>query len=394
MNLLRKTTMISAPWIRAWLASLIGSTLMATTAIANVTNDRLYRMGDDGAEGAANNGAVTTTFDSAGLPDMGQLIDLTAVNAPTYRTVTGRPDGGTGLGIEFNAAQSEYLHGPNLGDPSVSASSLEGGGTLDYDDIFNRGFQFWVKPSSTAVQSLVMDTNQHGVRINGSGRFSMRYAGTDYDSTLQATVGTWYHVMVARPSGAAGGSRLYVNGVAVAAAAGGYDDDTSDLVVGSNTGGEAGNFTGGTSEFFSGVIDDLEMFVLGSNATANYGTFNFFTDNKFADFTLTSVVGDIAGNDGVINQTDKNAFIAGWLDRRLVNNVQVGDLTSYAQGDLNFDGITDITDLARFQQALTGAGVAAITPAELAAGAVPEPSTAALLAVALLGGQTIRRRLR
>lgn len=385
--------MNSAHWTRAWLASLLGSTLMTTTALANVTNDRLYRLGDAGGEGAANNGAVTTTFDSAGLPSMGQLIDLTAVNSPTYRTITGRPDGGTGLGIEFNAAQSEYLHGPNLGDPSVSASSLAGGGTLDYTDIVNRGFQFWVKPSSTALQSLVMDTNQHGVRINGSGRFSMRYAGADYDSTLQATAGTWYHVMVARPIGAAGGSRLYVNGVAVAAAAGGYADDSSDLAVGSNTGGEAGNFTGGTAEFFSGIIDDLEMFVVGSNTAANYGTFNFFTDNKFADFTLTSVVGDIAGNDGVINQSDKNAFIAGWLDRRVVNNVQVGDLTSYAQGDLNFDGITDIADLARFQQALTGAGVAAITPAELAAGGVPEPASAGLLAVALVGFRMMRRRL-
>lgn len=384
--------MNSPHWTRAWLASLFGSTLMATTAMANVTNDRLYRLGDDVAEGAANNGAVTTTFDSVGQPAMGQLIDLTAVNSPTYRTIAGRPDGGTGLGIEFNAAQSEYLHGPNLGDPSVSASSFAGGGTIDYEDIFNRGFQFWVKPTSTALQSLVMDTNQHGVRINGSGRFSMRYSGVDYDSTLQATAGAWYHVMVVRPFDAAGGSRLYVNGVAVAAAAGGYADDSSDLVVGANTGGEAGNFTGGTAEFFSGIIDDLEMFVVGSNATANYGTFNFFTDNKFVDFKLTSVVGDIAGDDGVINQADKTAFLNGWLDRRIVNAMQVGDLTSYRQGDLNFDGITDIADLARFQQALTGAGVPAITPAELAAAAVPEPSSLAILTVLAAGGRLLRFR--
>jgi hypothetical protein len=388
--------MNSPRWTSAWLGSLVAWTLLSTTATANVTNDRLYRMGDDVAEGAIANGAVATTFDSAGQGGMGQLIDLTAVNTPTYRTVTGRPDGGIGLGIEFNAAQSEYLRSPNLGDPSVSVSSLGGGvgGTLDYTGIVNRGFQFWVKPTSTALQSLVMDTNQHGARINSSGRFSMRYAGADYDSTLQVASGSWYHVMVVRPSGAAGGSRMYVNGVVVAAAAGGYNVDSSDLVVGSNTSGTQDNFTGGTGEFFNGIIDDLEMFVLGSNTAANYGAFNPFTDNKFIDFTLTSVVGDIAGNDGVITQTDKNAFLAGWLDRRIVNNVQVGDLTSYAQGDLNFDGVTDIADLARFQQTLTGAGVAAITPTELAAAAVPEPSTAAMLAAGLIGGHWIRRRVR
>ena len=360
--------------------------------MANVTNDRLYRMGDDGAEGAVANGSVNTTFDGAGQTGMGQLIDLTGVNSPTYRTVTGRPDGVGGLGIEFAAAQQQYLRGPNLGDPSVSASSLGGGGTLDYTGIFNRGFQFWVKPTATNAQSLVMDTNQHGARINSSGRFSMRYAGVDYDSTLQVTSGSWYHVMVVRPSGSAGGSRMYVNGNVVALAAGGYAVDSSDLVVGSNTAGTKDSFTGGTGEFFNGIIDDLEMFVLGSNTAADYGTFNPFTDNKFIDFTLSSVVGDIAGNNGVIDAADKTAFINGWLDRRVVNNIQVGDLTSYGQGDLNFDGVTDIVDLARFQQALTGAGLPAITPAELAAAAVPEPSTAAMLVVGMAGVRWLRRR--
>src|SRR5690606_2993176 len=116
-------------------------------------------------------------------------IDLTGVNSPTYRTITGRPDGVGGLGIEFVAAQQQYLRGPNLGDPAASVSSLGAnvGGTLDYSTITNRGFQFWVKPTATNAQSLVMDTNQHGARINSSGRFSMRYAGVDYDSTLQVT---------------------------------------------------------------------------------------------------------------------------------------------------------------------------------------------------------------
>ena len=79
--------MNSPRWKAAGLGSFVGWTLFASTAMANVTNDRLYRMGDDGAEGAVANGSVNTTFDGAGQTGMGQLIDLTGVNSPTYRTV-------------------------------------------------------------------------------------------------------------------------------------------------------------------------------------------------------------------------------------------------------------------------------------------------------------------
>ena len=127
-------------------------------------------MGDDGAEGASAGAAVSTTFDSAGSPGLGQLVDLTAVNSPTYSTISGRPDGGSGLGIQFNGASNQYLHGFNLGFPQTSFSAASHttttGGSLDYQGISNRGLQFWARPTSTAVQSLVMDTNQHGVRIN------------------------------------------------------------------------------------------------------------------------------------------------------------------------------------------------------------------------------------
>ncbi|HEY3394710.1 MAG TPA: LamG-like jellyroll fold domain-containing protein, partial [Lacipirellulaceae bacterium] len=200
------------------------------------TLDRWYKMGDDPAEGAAPGGSVNVTFDSVGAPGQGELVDLSAVNTPTYATISGRPDGGGGLGIQFNAAQMEYLHGFNLGFPEESFSAATHhtptGGALDYQGISNRGLQFWVRPTSTAIQTLVMDTNQHGVRINANGRFSMRYAGSDYESTQAVTPNTWYHVEVVRPAGAANGSRMFINGVAVAAAPGGYNDDWADLTVG------------------------------------------------------------------------------------------------------------------------------------------------------------------
>jgi hypothetical protein len=365
------------------------------------TLDRFYRMGEDAAEGATAGAAVSITRDSQGVAGQAQLIHLEAENTPTYRAITGRPDGGTGLGIEFNAADQEYLRGPNLGDPSVSVSAVHPDATLNYNSLFDRGLQFWVRPASSAVQSLVMDTNQHGVRIDSTGRFSMRYAGTDYASTVPVVPNTWYHVEVVRPLGAAGGSRLYVDGIAVAAAAGDYNADTADLVVGSNTAGDETSFTGGTEEFFSGVIDDLKMFVIGQAAAttdpprpaADYGLFNPAIDNDFIASPLTGIKG-VAGdvtNDGLLNQADKDAFIAGWLDRRVVNGIQVGDLISRAQGDLNLDGITNLHDLVLLQGALPAAGLAAITAAELQA-AVPEPATAMLLLSAALNLALLRSR--
>lgn len=373
------------------------------------TLDRDYRLGDDAAEGAVTGGAVTTTFDGAGQLGQGQLVDLTAVNTPTYAAISGRPDGVGGRGIQFNAAQSEYLHGFSLGFPEDSFSAAThttlNGGNLDYLGIGNRGFQFWARPSATTAQTLVMDTNQHGVRINSNGRFSMRYAGLDYEDMTQiVSTNTWYHIEVVRPAGSAVGARMYVNGIAVAAAPGGYDDEWSDLVVGANTDGDDGGnhteipapvgFTGGTTEFYSGIIDDLKMFVIGtstSTSPVNYGTFSLTVDNQFVASPITGIKG-VAGdvtNDGVLNQADKTAFIDGWMDRRLVNGFLVGDMFTRSHGDLNLDGITNIQDLLLMQNALSGAGLAAITAADLAV--VPEPASVVLLITAIAGMVRLRR---
>lgn len=371
----------------------------------SATLDRDYRMGDDPAEGAVTGGPVTVTFDSAGLPGQGQLVDLTAVNTPTYVAITGRPDGVGGRGIQFNAAQQEYLHGYNLGFPQDSFSAASHhtptGGNLDYLGISNRGLQFWVFPMSTAVQTLVMDTNQHGVRINANGKFSMRYANIDYESTVTVVPNTWYHVEVVRPAGAANGSWMFVNGVAVAAAPGGYNNDWADLTVGTNTAGDdqpSPGFTGGTEEFFTGIIDDLKLFVIGTSTSANpvnYGSFNLAVDNDYVASPITGIKG-VAGdvnNDGVLNQADKNAFISGWMRRRVINGIQIGDMVSRGQGDLNLDGITNIFDLLIFQNALSGAGMAAITAAELRGATVPEPTSAVLaLLTALAVGSLPRSR--
>jgi hypothetical protein len=387
------------------------SLMLATTLVAAVTLDRDYKLGDDAAEVAVTGGSVSTTFDSAGALGQGQLVDLTAVNSPTYVAITGRPDGAGGRGIQFSSAQQQYLHGFNLGFPensfSAATHTTPTGGALDYLGISDRGLQFWARPTSTAVQTLVMDTNQHGVRIDSNGKFAMRYANVDYESNVSVVPNNWYHIEVVRPAGAANGSRMYINGIAVAIAAGGYKDDWADVTVGSNTAGDDGGshpnipspqgFTGGTQEFYSGIIDDLKMFVMGtskSSTPVNYGTFNFATDNAFAASSISglkNVAGDVTNN-GVFDVNDKNAFVAGWLQKHIVSGVQIGDMASHAQGDLNLDGITNIQDLLLMQNALTGSGLGAITPAELSG--VPEPATSLLVVLGLLPLATGRLRSR
>jgi len=384
--------------------------LAVSAASFAATVDRDYLMGDDGAEGAVVGNTVSTTFDSAGAFGQGQLVDLTAVNSPVYVDIIGRPDGVGGKGIQFSGTSSQYLHGFNLGFPedsfSAATHTTQTGGNLDYRGISNRGFQFWVRPTSTAAQTLVMDTNRHGARISSGGNFSMRYNGLDFDSTLAVVPNTWYHVEIVRPAGAANGSRMYVNGVAVAAAPGGYDDDWADLVVGANTAGDDNGthaeipspvgFTGGTAEFFSGIIDDLKMFVIGtstSSSPVNYGAFNLAADNQYVASTITGIKG-VAGdvtNDGFLTQADKDAFIAGWMHKRLVNNIQVGDMISRGQGDLNLDGITNIQDLLILQNALSGSGLGAITAADLG---VPEPSAFLLFLSAMTALPRRARRSR
>jgi len=130
----------------------------------------------------------------------------------------------------------------------------------------------------------------------------------------------------------------------------------------------------------------MNMFVIGDNSTSagpppgmDWGEFDFATENAYAAFTLSGVPGDV-DNDGAFDQQDRDDFIAGWMTENLVNDVRVGDLTTLASGDLNFDGITDIFDLAIMQNTLASNGMAAITAAELSGTQVPEPASGALLA--------------
>ena len=405
-----------------YMAGLFAFGVVASTAHAQVIPppkvDRDYRMGDNDP-GAVSGATLTVTRDNAGVLGQNQLIDMLAQTRfggqPTYITVAGRPDGGTGLGIRLNPNPNDrqFLRtgiDEALNFPERSPSSTEGtlpGGTLNYSFITDRGFQLWVQPFAATEAHIVMDSNNHGALVTATGKLGMRYSGFDYPGVTTVVPNTWYHVMVVRPFGPNNGSILYVNGVAEAAATGIYNGedapndemnpvnhDNSALVVGANT--SESTFQLATQRFFRGVVDDLEMFVIGLNPTADYGEFSLRRDNDYVAHFGPATAGDLNG-DNVINMTDVATFATNWLSVKTLNWTQggtpralaVGDLTTRAKGDFNFDGRINLSDWA----ILNNANPAMAAAAMAMIGSVPEPSTLTLAClVALLAGGARRRR--
>lgn len=381
--------------------------------------DRNYRMGD-GDPGAANGGLVNVTRDDAGLTGQNQLIDVTAFTKsgpkPTYVTIAGRPDGGTGLGIQFNvnASDKNFLRSaPDeaLNFPEKSPSAVDGtlpGGTLDYAYITDRGFQLWIRPAATTQQHIVMDTNNHGVMINSAGKLTMKYSNQDYPGLTTVVPNSWYHLMVVRPFGPGNGSILYVNGVAEAAATGAYqgedvpndeiaasNQDNSPLVIGANT--AESPLTLAANSYYRGVIDDLQMFVIGLNATSDRGEFQFDRDNKYAAHFKPTNAADLTG-DNAITMADVTIFANHWLDEKVLSWTQggtqrslaVGDLSSRMIGDFNYDGRVNLSDWAILNNVNPAMGAAAMAMIQ----AVPEPAGIALGVFALTTLAAARRRVR
>lgn len=406
--------------------------VMGRTAQAAFTLDREYLLGEGvslgtpvgdasengapgdvvGSNASATGGAVPPNFDafdSAGAPGgLGTYVILEQLGNPIYVDVSSgtfaRPGTSAGdTGVQFNGANSQYLTGLRFGLPETSVSSSANGsdpptGSIDYSGISNRGFQFWARPSSSgsgSVQSLVADTLQHGVRINEANNWVMQYGGAEVESIQSVQFDDWSHVMVVRPFGANGGSRMYVNGVVVAVAGGGYDGtDDTPLILGANSGDMPG-----TTDFYTGVLDNLEMFVLGtsSDTAASYGTFDLATDNAFITDALAGMTQGDLTNDGIVNDADVNIFASNWLTsyNPIAGSEFVGgDLNSRDLGDFNLDGVVNLSDAFILNKALGAAGAGSLNFALLGGDAtnVPEPVSmvpACFAAVALLA---IRRQ--
>ncbi|WP_231943591.1 PEP-CTERM sorting domain-containing protein [Aeoliella mucimassa] len=378
--------------------------LLETSVLADTQVDRLYRMGDDASETAASNGGtVALTFDSIGTVfSDGDLQDLAATGTPTYVDISSdRPlpaDASNVFAISFNGVDT-YLAGDPLNLPSTSAANVNASSPIlgNYDGLVDRGYQFWAKPDASGIgnyQQVVSDGGRHAVNVNGDGEWVAVYNGSYVTSGILASTTEWTHLMQVRPSYETG-SIMYINGLAAVTQSGGYASSASGyLTVGSNAEG-----TGG---YYAGLVDELEMFVLGDNGIIS-SEFNYATDNDyFTEVFLPSasspgysageawIVGD-ANFDGTVNDDDVNAFLDGWLssneDRVTGNGGAAGDYLSIGTGDFDLDGVTDRDDWFILRQAYLAA-----TGSELSLPiSVPEPASACILGIAL-GGLALWRK--
>jgi hypothetical protein len=150
----------------------------------------------------------------------------------------------------------------------------------------------------------------------------------------------------------------------------------------------------GTINRFQGLVDDLEMFVMGLNgppAPDEFGEFIFERDNKYAAFFKPANAADLTG-DNVVNMSDVNIFVSNWLYQKVVGGAVLGDLTTRAKGDFNFDGAVNLSDWEILNElAPPGVGSAAWAMIH----GVPEPSAVLLATMASAGwlvGRPARRR--
>jgi hypothetical protein len=99
---------------------------------------------------------------------------------------------------------------------------------------------------------------------------------------------------------------------------------------------------------------------------------------------LNGIVGDL-NQDTFVNTLDINLFIAGWL----ADTSSMSSIDKYLRGDINLNGLTDLSDAVLMNRALKANGVGSGLPFGLLG--APEPSAITLLAIAV-AMLLIRRR--
>ena len=432
--------------------------IFVTTTFA-AENDRQYDLGDDGAEGAIEGNAVGSatggvTYDSAGSLGAGDLQDLEVDGSPTYVSVSDRPGASGGdLGASFSG--SDALSTPiSMNAPTQmwdNASFFPGPPPQifphNYEGIFSHGVQLWAKPNQaalgtpetpTAAQTLVSDTNEHGIGITATGNWELLYDDGRFDtgvSVLSTLDGNgWAHVMeVTTPGGGAFGGALLVNGVAVLARPTFYDPEATPLVVGADDDGNDG-----FENHYNGTIDDVRLFFWGDNSDElgddnavggansggpdptpivlnadgeDWGDVGFLRPQSLdrpngvtnewialvglpSSGTGVTDPGDVNLSGGPADSADEADFVTHWRKQQLIDGVQVGDWNSRQEGDLNYDGIVDLQDAFILHESLTAAGAGGFNFALLSGAVVPEPSTAALALCTLVATGAILRRSR
>jgi hypothetical protein len=419
--------------------------LIGSSAARAATNDRFFAFGDPGTSDVLLGAAVANgspmgflfngqvlTADEVG--PSGGFTDL-VVNGVSYASVSNRPGaGGSDFGARFDGVDDYLSTTLSLNIPSNfwdnNTFFPNGEFPLNYEGIFSHGISFWAKPDQAKLgngsrQDLVIDTPENGVYISGSGNWGLQFdGGGDSEVSVASTLDSngWAHVMQIgglqdlKNGSSPFQSALYVNGkaVMVTAASQGADANTTAMSVGANQ--------AGTGNFYSGVIDNLAVFLWGDNSNQlgadgvpggtnglgglnadgqNWGSFSLLEDNEYVALQIASLgIGTLKAADvnldGSVNQSDVTALLGHWRKENIVNGIHIGDWETRQNGDLNLDGKTDIFDAIILRDGLAAAGAGALDLSLFTNPRVPEPGTAALAigALVVLGGVTRRFRTR
>ena len=399
-----------------------------TTPTSAVQIERQYDFGDDPDEVASNGIAMSgTTYDSAGTIGAGDLQDLVVTGTPTYVSVNTRPGAlSSDLGAQFNGSSDVLSTAISMNAPTQmwdNSTFFPGPPPYvfphNYEGIFTHGMQLWAKPNQAALgttsQTLISDTNQHGVGISAEGNWELIYRGQRFDtevsvaSTLDAN--GWAHLMeITQPAGGASGGTLLVNGTALYANDASYFVDAGSLVIGAKDDGNEGY-----EDFYDGTLDDVRLFLWGDNSNQlgddnavggsnsggpdptpivlnadgqDWGGLDLGNTNDWIAQQLATLgisdPGDVDLSGGLADTADEAAFVDYWRKRFTVSGVQVGDWNSRQEGDLNYDGIVDLRDAFILHESLTASGAGGFNFALLNGSAVPEPGTSTLVVSMLL----------
>lgn len=419
-----------------WSLALATTLLVNATGHAAITYDRLYKSGDSGSgdktlappdvdsaatvnEGSPVGflfGGLALTADDVG--PSGGFIDATVNGAPTYASVSTRPGASASdFGVRFDGVDDSLRNTISLNAPTQMWDSTTFFPStpfpLNYEGIFSHGIAAWAKPDVPALsdsnvgrQDVVIDTQDHGIFITDSGNWGLLYDKTSIDTGVSVTstldANGWVHVMELAgfdsPIGgdSAFGGALYVNGVAVAAQNTFYDPSTLAFSVGSDPDGSA--------NFYKGVIDNPGLFFWGDNTGQdsgdgrlgkNWGALDLGTDNEWIAHQLATlgVTNRADVNlDSVVNSQDATALLANWRYTRRVNGIQIGDWQSRQQGDLNYDGVVNLSDAFVLHQSLMAATGTGFDFSLIPGASVPEPASICLVGMVLAVVASMRTR--
>ena len=397
----------------------------ATSARADVFVDRSYKLGDTPVEGASlgavigSGNVLGVAVDAADGPLAGDQQNLYVNGNPTYVSVSDRPGASPGdLGGSFDG-DGDYLLTPiNLAVPSSVWDNTNYFPSTpfpeDFEGIVVQGMQMWVKPNSATQnvrQDIIKNSGEHGISITENNTWGLvADVPEPKESGVPVAFDQWSHVMmVSGTLDLAGGTyqsggALFVDGVVVRAHIANYEfHENQPLTIGAQQfEGDLGGATPSDPEYFyHGLVDDVEVFVWGVNTSdRDFGTFNAGTDNEWiatqlAGFDVADVNldGSVSGDGtGLPEEDDVSAMIQGWFSVREVSGVQIGDWVSRQDGDLNFDGITDLKDAFILREGLIASGLGALDFGLLTGHVVPEPASTglALLGVALVASRKKR----